>query len=167
MGVIFTILVRRDINVHRTIVIAPWSSLSALSSYVDQKINLYTSPSLFDRSYCPRLSRKLGTLKLIRLSVCLSVCHKNFNLAHIFWSINDRALIFGMHDPCDKTFQLTSCLDLDLWPTSRSKLLPGGGPQFFKFGCYRLTTCMLSSENSCSRELGYDRENSPHAKIIP
>ena len=40
----------------------------------------------------PRLSRKRGTLKLIRpsvllsvrLSVGLSVCHKNFNLAHIF-----------------------------------------------------------------------------------
>ena len=26
-------------------------------------------------------------------------------------------------------------LDLDLWPTSRSNLLPGGGPQFFAFAC--------------------------------
>ena len=32
----------------------------------------------------PRLSRKRGTLKLIRPSVCPSVCLKNFNLAHIF-----------------------------------------------------------------------------------
>ena len=35
-------------------------------------------------------------------SIRLSVCHKNFNLAHIFWGINDRTLIFGMHGPCDK-----------------------------------------------------------------
>ena len=90
----------------------------------------------------PRLSRKRVTLKLIRPSVCPSVCqslcHKNFNLAHIFWSINDRALIFGMHDPCDKPFLLIPCgdLDLDLWPTSRSNLFTGGGPQFFEFACY-------------------------------
>ena len=70
-----------------------------------------------------------------RLSPCPSVRHKNFNLAHIFWSINDRALIFGMHDPCDRPFQLTPCLDLDLWPTSRSNLLPGGGPPFSEFAC--------------------------------
>ena len=42
----------------------------------------------------PRLSRKRGTLKLIRLSLC----HENFNLTNIFWSINNRALILGMHD---------------------------------------------------------------------
>ena len=51
-------------------------------------------------------------------SVRPSVCHKNFNLTHIFWSINDRALIFGMHDPCVKPFQLTPCRDLDLWPSN-------------------------------------------------
>ena len=64
-----------------------------------------------------------------------SVCHKNFNLAHIFRSIDDRAVIFGMHDPCDKSFLLVPCgdLDLDLLPTSRSNLLPSGGPQFFEF----------------------------------
>ena len=93
-------------------------------------------------TFCPRLSWKRGTLKLIRPyvspSVCQSLCHKNFNLAHIFWSINDRALIFGMHDPCDKPFLLIPCgdIDLDLWPTSRSNLLPGGGPQFFEFACW-------------------------------
>ena len=37
-------------------------------------------------------------------SGCLSVRHQNFNLAYIFWSINDRVLIFGMLDPCDKPF---------------------------------------------------------------
>ena len=52
----------------------------------------------------PAFAKALGTLNLIRPSVRPSVCHKNFNLAHIFWSIKDRALIFGMHDPCDKPF---------------------------------------------------------------
>ena len=60
----------------------------------------------------------VGTLNLIRPSVRpsvrLSVRHKNFNLAHIFWSINDRALILGMHDHCDKPFLLVPCGNLDL-----------------------------------------------------
>ena len=92
----------------------------------------------------PHFRKSVGTLNLIRLSVRPSVrpsvCHKNFNLAHIFWSIKDRALIFGMHDPCDKPFQVTPCrdLDLDLWPSSRSKLLPSGGPQFSEFACLSL-----------------------------
>ena len=85
-----------------------------------------------------RRSVPLSLCLSVRLSVCLSVCHKNFNLAHIYWSINDRALIFGMHDPCDKSFTLVPCGDLDLWPTSRSNLLPGGGPQFFEFACHGL-----------------------------
>ena len=61
-------------------------------------------------------------------SVCLSVCPKNLNLAYIFWSITDRALIFGMHHPCDKSFLLVPCgnLDPDLWSTSRTNLLSGG-----------------------------------------
>ena len=89
----------------------------------------------------PRFCESVGTLNLIRLSVRPSVptsvrpsvCHKNFNLAHIFWSIKDRALIFGMHDPCDKPFQVMPSRDLDLEPSSRSKLLPSGGPQFSEF----------------------------------
>ena len=48
------------------------------------------------------------------LSVCPSVHLINLNLAHIFWSINDRAMIFGMRDPYDKPFQFTPCRDLDL-----------------------------------------------------
>ena len=86
----------------------------------------------------PHLLWKRGTLKLIRPSVSLSICHKNFNLAQIFWSINDRALIFGMHDPCDKPFLLIPCGDLDLWPITMSNLLPGGGPQFFEFACIKI-----------------------------
>ena len=56
------------------------------------------------------------------LSVCLSVCHKNFNLGHNFCTITDRALILGMCVPCDKTFPVVPCRDLDgdLWPSSRS-----------------------------------------------
>ena len=54
-------------------------------------------------------SQERETLKLIHLSVRQSVRHKNFNLVHIFWSINDRALIFGMHDPCAKPFQFAAC----------------------------------------------------------
>ena len=88
-----------------------------------------------------------GTLKLIHPSVCLSV-HPSVclsqKLAHIFWSINDRALIFGMHDPCDKPFLLIPCGDLDLWPTSRSNLLPGGGPQFCEFACLLFRGLVLS-----------------------
>ena len=41
-----------------------------------------------------------------------------------------------MHDPCDKPFQLAPCRDLDLWPTSRSKLLPVGGSQLSKVACW-------------------------------
>ena len=77
----------------------------------------------------------------VRLSVSPSVrLSQNFYLTDIFLSINDRALIFGMHDPCDKSSLLVPCgdLDLDFLPTSRSNLLPGGGPQFFEFACYTI-----------------------------
>ena len=89
--------------------------------------------------YClivPCLSQKRGNIKT-HSSVCLSVRHKNFNLTHILWSINVRALIFGMHDFYDKPLKLTPCCDLDLGPTSRSKLLPGGG------GTTILRICLL------------------------
>ena len=99
----------------------------------------------YDSFFVPRFRESVGTLNLIRPSFCPSVrpsvrpsvCHKNFNLSHNFWSINDRALIFGMHDHCDIPFLLVQCddLDLDLWPVSRSNLLPSGGPQFFEFAC--------------------------------
>ena len=77
-------------------------------------------------SVCPSVCHKNNNL--------LSVCHKNLSLAHIFWRINDRALIFGMHDPYDKSFLLVPFSDL--LPTSRSNLLPGGGPQFFEFAVH-------------------------------
>ena len=90
-------------------------------------------------AYCPPPFAKAGDIKShssVRPSVRPSVCHINFNLAHIFWGINDRTLIFGMHDPCDKPFLLVPWGDLELWPRSRSNLLPGGGPQFFEFACF-------------------------------
>ena len=90
----------------------------------------------------PRFRESAGTLNLIRPSVCqslcLSVCHKNFNLGHNFCTVTGRALILGMCVLCDKTFPMVPCrdLDCDLWPTSRSKLLPSGGPQFSEFACF-------------------------------
>ena len=91
---------------------------------------------------------KAGDIKShssVRQSIRLSVCHKNFNLTHIFWGINhfnDRTLIFGMHDPCDKSFLLVHVpwSDLDLWPTLRSNLLPDVGPQFFEFACFHCSS---------------------------
>ena len=62
----------------------------------------------------PRALAKAGDIKT-HSSVPPSVCHKNFNLAHIFLSINGRALILGMHDPCDKPFQLAPCCDLVIY----------------------------------------------------
>ena len=93
--------------------------------------------------YCPPLSRKHGDIKShssLCLSVCLSVCHKNFNLGHNFCTITDRAFILGMCVPCDKTFPVIPCRDLDgdLWPSSRSNLLPSGGPQLSEFACLLL-----------------------------
>ena len=79
--------------------------------------------------FVPRFCESVGTLNLIRPSVCLSVCHKNFNLGHNFCTITDRALILGMCVPCDKTFPMVPCRDLDgdLWPASRSNLFAERG----------------------------------------
>ena len=75
--------------------------------------------------HCPPPFAKRGALNLLHRSVRPSFCTKT-NLAHIFWSIYDRTLIFGMYDHCDKSFLLVPCDDLDFWPISRSNLLPGG-----------------------------------------
>ena len=68
-------------------------------------------------------------------SVCLAFHYKRFNLAHIVWSINGRAIIFGMNDPWNMSFQLTPCCDLDLWPTSRSNIVAARGLQFSEYAC--------------------------------
>ena len=121
-----------------------WKTLSLAITFLPEVIGLsyctciflVTKPFTWYHNFCPPPFAKAGDIKS-HSSVRPSVRHKNFNLAHIFWSINDRALIFGMHDPCDRPFQLTPCrdLDLDLWPNSRSNLFPGGGPQFSEFAC--------------------------------
>ena len=133
------------------------SSMSVLSYYQVILPCLNGSVCLFVTiylSFCPPPFAKAGDIKT-HLSVCpsigLSVCHKNFNLAHIFWSIKDRALIFGMHDLCYKSFLLVPCCDLDpeLLPTSRSNLLPGRGPQFFEYACITLVCKSLLSKCKC------------------
>ena len=102
-----------------------------------QKIRYIMVISIF----VPRFREGAGTLNLIRPSVCPSVCqslcHNNFNLGHNFCIITGRALILGMCVHCDITFLMVPCRDLDrdLWPTSRSNLLPSGGPQFPEFAC--------------------------------
>ena len=77
-------------------------------------LSLCTEAELF---IVPRFRERVGTLNLICLSVspslCLSVHHKNFNLGHNFCTITDRALILGMCVPCDKTFPMVPCRDLD------------------------------------------------------
>ena len=59
----------------------------------------------------PRFNKSgnIRTNSSLRLSVCPSVCHNNFNLAHIFCSIR----LFCIHDPGDKSFHLALCSDLD------------------------------------------------------
>ena len=125
----------------------------ALDYYLDTEKKFFWTllPRGIVISCCPPLSRivprfreSVGTLNLIRLSVCLSVCHKNFNLGHNFCTITDRALILGMCVPCDKTFPVVPCRDLhgDLWPSSRSNWLPSGGPQFSEFACWFYVACM-------------------------
>ena len=109
-------------------------------NYVQNYFQTYNWSMKLHKSWyiCSLPFAKAGNIKThlsVRLSVPLSVCHKKFNLAHIFWSVNDRALIFGMHDPCDRSCQLTPCCYLDLWPTSRSNLLLSGGPPFYEFAC--------------------------------
>ena len=65
---------------------------------------------------------------IVRRKFCLflslfSLCHKNFNLGHIFFSIDSKPFVFGMHFPCDKTFQTVIWWDFDLWPSGRSNFL--------------------------------------------
>ena len=77
----------------------------------------FAQDHLCSYNYCTPPFAKAGDIKThssIHLSVPLFVRHKNCNLAHMLWSINDRALIFDMHDPYDKPFHLAPCCDLDL-----------------------------------------------------
>ena len=111
--------------------------------FILYQLHFHANKLKFNAFFVPRFRESVGTLNLIRPSVCLSVCHKNFNLGHNFCTITDRALKLGMCVPCDETFPEVPCRDLDgdLWPTSRSNLLPSGGPQFSEFACK--TSCIL------------------------
>ena len=76
------------------------------NTYLNQKVNMNgTILENFIIIIVLRTLEKAGDIKTLS-SVCPSVCHKIFYLAHIIRSVNDRALIFGMHDPCDKPFPL-------------------------------------------------------------
>jgi hypothetical protein len=43
---------------------------------------------------------------LAALTLKFNPFSKNFNIGHIFWLVSDRAFVFHMHVPCDKTFVL-------------------------------------------------------------
>ena len=66
----------------------------------------------------PPISKIRGYI-VFGLSVCLTVClfvrGKNFNIGHNFWTVSDRAFIFHMCIPCDKTFPLIPKF-LTSWP---------------------------------------------------
>ena len=113
--------------------------------YLGRNLSNYLSVNKNDQFIVPRALAKAGDIKT-HSSVRPSFCHKNFNLADIFKSINGRALILTMHDPCDKPFQLAPCCDLnlDLWPFSRSNFLPRGGPKFSEFACFEFSAVNYS-----------------------
>ena len=90
----------------------PHSSLIVVIDYFSHFCQKYAK-HILDTTFCPPPFAKVGDFKT-HLSVCPSARHKNSNLALIFWGINDRALIFCMHDPCDKPFLLAPCRDLGL-----------------------------------------------------
>ena len=52
---------------------------------------------------------------------------------YLVWMITVTSPFYWYHI-VTLTFALS--LDHDLWPISRSNLLPGGGPQFFEFACF-------------------------------
>ena len=43
---------------------------------------------------------------LVTLTLKFDLLFKNFNLGHNLWTFRDRALIFLMCIPCDKTFHI-------------------------------------------------------------
>ena len=93
--------------------------------------------------FCPRTLRNYGGHKnqfvrpSIGLSVRPSVCHKNSNLAHIFWSVKDITLMFGMSYPWKKSFQLAPWRDFnfDLNFFQGNLFCPPGGQQLSEFAC--------------------------------
>ena len=70
---------------------------------------------------------------------CLTIYHKNFIMSHIFLSIYDKVIIFGMREPCDKPFQLQSFRDLALLMSCH----PGN---------HSLSTCLLLCRHGSGEE---------------
>ena len=95
---------------------------------------------------CPPPCTKAGDVKT-HSSICLSVTKTLTRL--ISSEVIEHWYFACMIDvlyPCDKSFQLAPCRDLDLSSTSRSIVTRGGGvPQFSKFAWYVLSVCSLSS----------------------
>ena len=89
----------------------------------------YFAPALLRKPICPS----------VYWFVCPSLCRKNFNIAHIFWSIKDTCitLMFGMNDPWKKSFQFAPsrdlCFDLDL--LQGQFILPTRGQQLSELAC--------------------------------
>ena len=87
---------------------------------------------------CPRTFVKTYFVRpSIGLFVRPSVCRENLNIAHIFWSIKDITLMFGMNDPWKKSFQLAPCRDLcfDLDLLQGQFILPARGQQLSELAC--------------------------------
>ena len=92
-------------------------------------------------SWCQDLSHDTINFDLVTLTLKFDL--QNFNLAHNFLTTSDRAFIFHMCTPCDKTFHmvpkyLTLTFDLLL--------------KNFNLGCYLMMVAArrasLSSDNS-------------------
>ena len=131
-----------DIRSNFLLIVYPAVMLSAVRSRMSTQPHLaMPRKGAYGIHNFPPLSRKRGDIKShlsLCPSVCPSVCHKNFNLGNNFCTITYGALIFSLCVLCDKAFLMVPFCDLDsdLWPTSRSNLLPSGGPQFSEFACY-------------------------------
>ena len=70
--------------------------------------------------------------------------HSSIPQSNIFWGISEATLIFGMHDPFHKPFQLVPCLHLDLFQgLNFMNLLHCKGPQSSKFACLNMHHRML------------------------
>ena len=61
------------------------------------------------------LSNGTINFELVTLTVTFDLLLKNFNIGHNFFIVRDRAFIFGMWIPYDKTFP-TEPFILNMWP---------------------------------------------------
>jgi hypothetical protein len=90
-----------------------------LSTHTHIYMHIYFKQFVNAKPFYAPLSEDLEHI-VFGLSVCSSVCLfvrqsvcKNFNIGHIFLMVSDRAFVFNMSVPCEKTFILAS------WPWFR------------------------------------------------